>query len=172
MQETGLRESMTVRAGKIASKGKHGERGCWEHHRFIKLRRSDEERRAQIMDDTITHALEQDRTIDITTTGRKTGQSRRIEIWFHNLDGDLYITGLPRPCNWYANFLAHPDFIFHLKETLQADLPARATPVVEPAERRIVLDAYPAQTREARKRCRGTDESEPARQGGVVAGVS
>ena len=91
------------------------------------------------MDDTIMHALEQDRTIDITTTGRKTGQSRRIEIWFHNLDGDLYITGLPRPCNWYANFLDHPDFIFHLKETLQADLPARATPVVDPVERRIVL---------------------------------
>lgn len=92
------------------------------------------------MDDAIKHALEQDRTIDITTTGRKTGQSRRIEIWFHNLDGDLYITGLPRPCNWYANFLAHPDFIFHLKETLPADLPARATPVVEPAERRAVLE--------------------------------
>ncbi len=91
------------------------------------------------MDEAIKQALAQDRTIDITTTGRKTGQSRRIEIWFHNLDGDLYITGLPRPCSWYANFLAHPDFIFHLKETTQADLPARATPVVEPAERRAVL---------------------------------
>ena len=49
------------------------------------------------MDATIQQALEKERTIDITTTGRKTGQPRRIEIWFHNLDGDLYITGLPRP---------------------------------------------------------------------------
>lgn len=91
------------------------------------------------MDPTIRQALEQDRTIDITTTGRKTGESRRIEIWFHNLDGDLYITGLPRPCNWYANFLSHPDFIFHLKETTQADIPARATPVLEREERRDVI---------------------------------
>lgn len=91
------------------------------------------------MDDAIKPALEQDRTIALTTTGRKTGQKRRIEIWFHNLAGDLYITGLPRPCGWYANFLAHPAFIFHLKETLHADLPARATPVVEPEERRAVL---------------------------------
>jgi hypothetical protein len=47
------------------------------------------------MDDAIKQALERDLTIDITTTGRKTGQPRRIEIWFHNLDGDLYRTGLP-----------------------------------------------------------------------------
>ncbi len=91
------------------------------------------------MDDAIRQALEQDRTIDITTIGRKTGQRRRIEIWFHNLDGEFYITGLPRPCNWYANFLAHPEFTFHLKQTTQADLPARATPVLEPEARREVL---------------------------------
>jgi deazaflavin-dependent oxidoreductase (nitroreductase family) len=92
-----------------------------------------------IMDDAITHALEHDLTIEITTTGRKTGQPRRIEIWFHNLDGDLYLTGLPRPCSWYANLCAHPDFTFHLKESAQADLVARATPVLAPAMRRDII---------------------------------
>ena len=43
----------------------------------------------------IESALREDRVIDITTTGRKSGQPRRIEIWFHNLDGALYLTGLP-----------------------------------------------------------------------------
>lgn len=33
-----------------------------------------------IIDDAIKQALQRDLTIDITTTGRKTGQPRRIEI--------------------------------------------------------------------------------------------
>lgn len=38
------------------------------------------------MDDAIAHAPAHDLTIDITTTGRKTEQPRRLEMWFHNLD--------------------------------------------------------------------------------------
>ena len=41
--------------------------------------------------------------------------------------------------DWYANLVAHPEFTFHLKRSAQADLPARATPLTEPAERRAVL---------------------------------
>ena len=93
------------------------------------------------MDEKIKQALERDRVIDITTTGRKTGQARRIEIWFHNLDGRLFITGLPgNPRSWYANMVANPDMTFHLKDSVQADLPARATPIRdEEAERRAIL---------------------------------
>jgi len=94
---------------------------------------------ALVMDDAIAYALEHDLTIDITTTGRKTGQPRRLEIWFHNLDGELFLTGLPRPCSWYANLCAHPEFTFHLKGSVQADLAARATPVLEPSQRREIL---------------------------------
>jgi deazaflavin-dependent oxidoreductase (nitroreductase family) len=85
------------------------------------------------------HALERDRTIDITTRGRKTGQSRRTEIWFHNIDGQLYITGTPGRRDWYANLLAHPEFTFHLKHSVRADLPARATPVRDQAKRRAII---------------------------------
>lgn len=92
------------------------------------------------MNEKIKQALEQDRVIDITTTGRKTGLPRRIEIWFHRLDGRLYITGMPGPSrDWHANMVAHPTFTFHLKQTVQADLPARATPIVDKAERRKIL---------------------------------
>jgi hypothetical protein len=44
------------------------------------------------MDAQIHHALEQGGVIDITTRGRHTGQPRRIEIRFHNIEGQVYIT--------------------------------------------------------------------------------
>ena len=94
------------------------------------------------MDEQVQHALEHDSLIDITTRGRKTGQSRRIEIRFHNIEGQVYITGRPpRRRDWYANLLAHPEFTFHLKQSVQADLPARATPIVDQARRRTILAA-------------------------------
>src|SRR5580698_948608 len=92
------------------------------------------------MNNEAAQALASDRVIDITTTGRQTGQPRRIEIWFHRLDGKYYITGTPgRPRSWYANLLSHPGFTFHLKESATADLPATARPVTDPAEREQVL---------------------------------
>jgi deazaflavin-dependent oxidoreductase (nitroreductase family) len=91
------------------------------------------------VDEEVRRALEKDRTIDITTTGRKTGQPRRIEIWFHNLDGRLYITGTPGRRDWFANFQANPQFTFHLKGSVKADLPASARPILDDTERRQVL---------------------------------
>jgi len=91
------------------------------------------------LDDSIRQALRSDRTIDITTTGRKSGLPRRIEIWFHNLDGRIFITGTPGKRGWYANLLANPKFIFHLKGSIQTDLPARAIPILDSEERRKIL---------------------------------
>ena len=65
-------------------------------------------------------ALESDGTIDITTTGARSGLPRRSEIWFLQLAGRTFITGTSDPRNWYANVLAEPRFVFHLKETLSA----------------------------------------------------
>lgn len=91
------------------------------------------------MDEDIKLALEQDRTIDITTTGRKSGEPRRIEIWFHNIDGRFYITGIPGTRSWYANLLANPKLTFHLKGSAQADIPATARIIRDVAERKQVL---------------------------------
>ena len=91
------------------------------------------------MDQDVEQALQRDRTIDITTTGRKTGRARRKEIWFHNLDGRLYITGTPGRRDWYSNLLTNPDFTFHLKQSTRADLRARATPILDKGQRREII---------------------------------
>jgi hypothetical protein len=91
------------------------------------------------MDELIDKALETDRTIDITTTGRNSGHPRRLEMWFHNVEGIVFISGTPGTRDWYANLVAEPSFVFHLKESAQADLAARATPITATAERRPVL---------------------------------
>ena len=92
-------------------------------------------------DDNLRRALAHGHTIDITTTGRKTGTPRRIEIVFHNFDDRLYISGLPanRRRGWLANLVAQPNFTFHLKGPVKADLPATAREVTDPVERRSVL---------------------------------
>ena len=92
-----------------------------------------------MVSEQVQRALAHDQTVDITTIGRRSGEPRRIEIMFHNLDGRIYISGLPGRRGWYANVVAHPDFVFHLKETAQADVPARAHPITDPAERRRAM---------------------------------
>ena len=91
------------------------------------------------MDERVKDALARDRTIDITTRGRKTGQLHRTELWFYQIEGHLYITGAPGRRDWYANLLAHPEFTFHLKQRVKADLPARATPILDTARRRAII---------------------------------
>jgi deazaflavin-dependent oxidoreductase (nitroreductase family) len=95
------------------------------------------------MDDAIEQALGRGGIVDITTTGRKSGQSRRIEIYLHNFDGDLYLTGRPGfPRDWIANLTADPHMILHLKKGLKADLPATAEVITNPEEKaRIILRA-------------------------------
>ena len=43
----------------------------------------------------IQAALERGHTIDITTTGRRNGEPRRLEIVFNKIDGLIYISGTP-----------------------------------------------------------------------------
>jgi deazaflavin-dependent oxidoreductase (nitroreductase family) len=83
----------------------------------------------------------EDRTIDITTTGRRSGRLRRIEIVFYRLGDDVYLSGIPAPKarDWLANVAAQPEFVFHLTHGVVADLRATATVIVDPTERRRVL---------------------------------
>ena len=86
-------------------------------------------------------------TIDITTLGARSGTPRRIEIWFHRVDGRWYLTGTPGPRSWYANLRAHPRFIAHLKHGVTTDLPATAVPVDEPTRRRVITAVLDLQNR-------------------------
>ena len=91
------------------------------------------------MDDAVKRALERDTLIDITTTGRRTGRPRRIEIWFHYQDGRIFITGSPGARGWYANMRANPRFTWHFKQSLTRDVPAVATPITDKRERRALF---------------------------------
>ena len=87
----------------------------------------------------IRDALKVDMVVDITTTGRKTGRPRRIEIWAQNLGGQVIITGSPGRRGWYANLVSNPEFTFHLKGEVKADLTVMARPVADEAERRAIF---------------------------------
>lgn len=81
------------------------------------------------------------RTIDITTTGRHSGEPRRIEIVFYWFEDSIYLSGIPAPRirDWLANLTAEPNFTFHLKHGIDADLAAVATVITDPLDRRRIL---------------------------------
>jgi deazaflavin-dependent oxidoreductase (nitroreductase family) len=91
--------------------------------------------------DAIEDALARGQTIDITTTGRRTGKPRRIEIVFHNIGSRIYISGQPRPekRDWLLNLEADPHLTFHLKGRTRADLPALARVIDDVGERRQII---------------------------------
>jgi deazaflavin-dependent oxidoreductase (nitroreductase family) len=96
-----------------------------------------------------------ERTIDITTTGARTGTARRIEIWLYRAEDRWFLTTTPARRGWYANLLAHPAFTVHLKNGVRADLPATARPVPDPGERARILEAVV------------DDLNQPANPGGI-----
>lgn len=102
------------------------------------------------MNDEIQRALREDRLIDIVTRGAKSGLPRKTEIWFTNVDGRIIICGTPDAAgtsgprarrDWLANLRANPEFLFCLKESVSAQLPARAVIIVDPEDRRRLMTA-------------------------------
>ncbi len=102
------------------------------------------------MIEEIRKALKTDRTVDIITTGAKSGLPRRKEIWFWNVDGRIIICGTPdagggngirKPRDWLANLKALPQFKFCLKESIKVDLPARAVEISDPQDRRRLMSS-------------------------------
>lgn len=103
------------------------------------------------MNKDIQAALDRDLTIDIVTTGARTGLPRRIEIWYCRVDDRIIICGTPsasddghgdaRTRGWLANLRANPEFLFCLKESITAELKARAMEVTDPDDRRHIMSA-------------------------------
>ncbi len=94
-----------------------------------------------IRNDAIRAALARGGIIDLTTTGRKSGEPRRIEIVFHAIDGRIVISGMPRgeKRGWLANVDADPRVTIHLKQDVVADLSGAARVIVIEEERRALL---------------------------------
>lgn len=100
--------------------------------------------------EAIHRLLDRGGLIDITTTGRRTGKPRRIEIVFHSIDGRIVISGRPsrRIRAWIRNLEADPRMTVHIKGPLTADLPATARVITDAIERAataqwIVDNAWP-----------------------------
>jgi deazaflavin-dependent oxidoreductase (nitroreductase family) len=109
-------------------------------------------------------ALNHSQLIDLTTTGRRTGRPRRIEIFLHHDDDQLFITGLPRADrtrDWIYNIDADPHVVIHLKQSVVADVPATARVVTDPDERRPYIEA-------AARRWRRTDVPEMLRHSPLI----
>ena len=98
------------------------------------------------MDPEVRTALRRGQRVDITTTGRRSGLPRRIEIVFHPIGGRLYISGIPsrRTRAWIHNLAADPRMTLHLKGPVRADLPAHGRIITSEAERRTVLERIAA----------------------------
>jgi deazaflavin-dependent oxidoreductase (nitroreductase family) len=94
------------------------------------------------MEPGVRRSLAHSQVIDMTTTGRRTGQPRRIEIVLHAIDGRLFISGMPsrRTRAWIHNLSTDPHLTIHLKTGRQADVPATARIIADPAERRAIFD--------------------------------
>jgi len=114
--------------------------------------------------EAILAALNHSQVIDLPTTGRKTGRHRRIEIFLHNDDGQLFITGMPRADrtrDWIHNIEADPHVVIHLKQSVVLDVPATARVVTEPEERRPFIEA-------AARRWRRTDVPDMLRHSPLI----
>lgn len=95
------------------------------------------------MDDALSAELHHSQIIDLTTTGRRSGEPRRIEIFLHELDGRLFISGTPFPQKraWLRNIEDDPHVTIHLKQHRAVDVPATARAIDDPAERRPLIEA-------------------------------
>ena len=96
------------------------------------------------MNDATRGELDRSQVIDLSTTGRRSGEPRRIEIFLHSVNGQLFISGQPFPGRtraWIHNVAADPHVTIHLRGTTVADVPATARVIHDPTERRPLIEA-------------------------------
>jgi deazaflavin-dependent oxidoreductase (nitroreductase family) len=95
------------------------------------------------MDTRTRAALDRGQTIDLTTTGRRSGEPRTIEIVFHNIDGRIVISGQPseRTRAWLHNVKANPAVTLRFKgPDGVGNVEGTAHEITEPVDRRHLLE--------------------------------
>ena len=84
-------------------------------------------------------------TCGLSTVGRRSGRTSRVEIWYVVVDDQLVVTGTPGPRHWLANLRQHPQAVLHLPRPV-GDLPVVSREVNDLlTRRRIVCQAWMAQ---------------------------
>ena len=104
------------------------------------------------MPESIELHLKTDMVIDITTTGRRTGLPRRIEIWAHYMRGKMFIASRPGKRSWHSNMIANNNFMVHFKGALPTDLPAIARPVFDKTEKAEIFEIIRQETSYAERK--------------------
>jgi deazaflavin-dependent oxidoreductase (nitroreductase family) len=85
-------------------------------------------------------ALASERTLELTTTGRRSGLPRTVTVWFVEDRGVLYVqSGRRGRTDWYRNLRANPRVAVRIG-TLRAE--GRAEPVDDPGETARVHDKF------------------------------
>ncbi|MGG5257114.1 nitroreductase family deazaflavin-dependent oxidoreductase [Phycicoccus avicenniae] len=82
-------------------------------------------------------------TVHLTTRGRRSGDPRRIEIWYVVVAGRLLVTGTPGPRGWLANLRADPHARLEVDGKVHEVLAREVVDVDE--RRRLVEGAWVAQ---------------------------
>jgi deazaflavin-dependent oxidoreductase (nitroreductase family) len=78
-------------------------------------------------------------TCDLSTVGRRSGRTRRVEIWYVVVDGRVVLTGTPGPRHWLANLRERPRGVLHLREPT-SDVPVTAAEVTDRSARRRIAE--------------------------------
>ena len=95
------------------------------------------------MNDSLRSALDCDSRVDITTVGWKSGREHRVEVELFHLNGQVYLSNhaghIVGAYDWVANLLVNPEFTYHLKQSVQMDLPALATDITNRAQKKELL---------------------------------
>ena len=121
------------------------------------------------MDASVRHALAGNQTIDLTTTGRRTGRARRIEIALHNIDGRPVISGIPvrgRTRAWLLNVGTNPVVTLHLRargSAPAADVNGEARVVTDRAEREALAGLPRVESDDSGRQRRSKDGSKAER---------
>jgi deazaflavin-dependent oxidoreductase (nitroreductase family) len=94
-------------------------------------------------------AVADESTIELTTTGRRSGQPRRVTIWFVvDAQGRLFVqSGSGGRTDWYRNLLKTPAVAFRIGDLRGA---ATATPIADAAETARVHGLFHAKYLRAR----------------------
>lgn len=75
----------------------------------------------------------------LTVRGRKSGQERRVTIWYALGDGKVFLTGSGKGPQWLRNAKANPDVVVQIG---RQRLRGRARVIEDPAEQEAVRQRF------------------------------
>lgn len=115
-----------------------------------------------MIDPAILQSAAQEKEVELTTFGRKSGKPSRRIIWITALDGKLYIrSGLGLTRDWPKNLLANGRAILHIAGQ---DVPVRARHVTDPQEARAMHAPVKQKYDAERPSSRGDESLTPSEQ--------